>query len=326
MTNLKLDRVLELFLRGLRGENLSAKKLADEYHVSSRSITRDISSLEDFLADHRDLLGNAYLEYSHSDHTCQLVLDEFLTNKELLAMIKCLIGTRAFSKEELLKIIGKLKKYTTVNDRAKFNKIVNNETYCYKEIHFDCQSVIDLIYDLTEYINTCRKITITYNKMSRETVKRKICPLAIMFSEYYFYLIASIDGDEENVPRYFRIDRIIGIVCHRENFSKTLDFNEGELRNLSQFMWPGKRQKVVFEFTGPSYQAILDKLHTAKILSIHNGVYTIEADVYGDGIKMYLLSQGSWVKVISPQSFVEEMKDEIRKMNNLYEKGGEENG
>lgn len=41
---------------------------------------------------------------------------------------------------------------------------------------------------------------------------------------------------------------------------------------------------------------------------------------------MYLLSQGSWVKVISPQSFVEEMKDEIRKMNNLYEKGGEENG
>ncbi|WP_455709313.1 WCX domain-containing protein [Longibaculum muris] len=91
-------------------------------------------------------------------------------------------------------------------------------------------------------------------------------------------------------------------------------------------MWPGKRQKVVFEFTGPSYQAILDKLHTAKILSIHNGVYTIEADVYGDGIKMYLLSQGSWVKVISPQSFVEEMKDEIRKMNNLYEKGGEENG
>ena len=35
-------------------------------------------------------------------------------------------------------------------------------------------------------------------------------------------------------------------------------------------------------------------------------------------IKMYLLSQGSWVKVLAPQEFVDEMKTEIEKMKKMY--------
>ena len=46
---------------------------------------------------------------------------------------------------------------------------------------------------------------------------------------------------------------------------------------------------------------------------------TIQATVvYGTGIKMTLLSQGSWVKVLSPQSFVDEMKEEVEKMMEGY--------
>ena len=47
--------------------------------------------------------------------------------------------------------------------------------------------------------------------------------------------------------------------------------------------------------------------------------YLIEAETYGDGIKMWLLSQGSWVKVTAPQEFVEEMRTEISKLSGLYE-------
>ena len=42
MENTKQDRVLEIFFRGLRGEDLSVQKLADEYEVSTKSITRSI--------------------------------------------------------------------------------------------------------------------------------------------------------------------------------------------------------------------------------------------------------------------------------------------
>lgn len=83
-------------------------------------------------------------------------------------------------------------------------------------------------------------------------------------------------------------------------------------------MFPGVCRTIRFEFNGPSLQAILDKLPTAVVLDISGGKALIEAEVYGSGILMYLLSQGSWVKVISPQDFVEEYKAELRKMMEKY--------
>ena len=65
-------------------------------------------------------------------------------------------------------------------------------------------------------------------------------------------------------------------------------------------------------------QAVLDKLPTAKIINCTEGKYLIEAEVYGDGIKMWLLSQGAWVKVIAPDEFVEEMKSSIVRLLALY--------
>lgn len=51
-----------------------------------------------------------------------------------------------------------------------------------------------------------------------------------------------------------------------------------------------------------------------------DGKYLIEAETYGDGIKMWLLSQGAWVKVVSPAELVDEMKTEIEKMMEKYRK------
>ena len=71
---------------------------------------------------------------------------------------------------------------------------------------------------------------------------------------------------------------------------------------------------IRFEFSGPSLQAILDRLSTAVVLDISGGKALVEAEVYGTGIMMYLLSQGSWVKVIAPDDFVNEYKAELEKM------------
>ena len=39
----------------------------------------------------------------------------------------------------------------------------------------------------------------------------------------------------------------------------------------------------------------------------------------GDGIKMWLLSQGPWVKVVAPEEFVGEVKYRIKKMLDQYD-------
>ena len=320
-TEQKTDRVLELFFRALKGEFLSAKELAIQYNVSPRSISRDITSLKLFLAEHRDTLGNAELVYSSSNHCYHLETEHFISNKELLAVTKVLIGCRPFHHTELLELIRKLKLHTSPKDKAVLEDLIRNEIYHYKPIHFDCPGVIDNLWTITEHISSKRLITVTYIKMDRSVVKRTLKPVSVVFSEYYYYLIAyDTSAGEPGVPHYYRIDRITDIVAHREHFklTKEQEVDEGLLKKRSQFMWPGKLRRVRFEFSGPSVQAVLDRLPTSRVVELRNDTSIIEAEVYGDGIKMFLLSQGSWVKVLAPQELVDEISSEIQKMHSFY--------
>ena len=317
----KADRVLKLLFRALKGESISVASLANESNVSTRSITRDINDLKAFLADYRDILGNAELKYSASDHCYTLEMDNLFSNKELFSIAKVLIGSKAFSHEELLEIISKLKTHTSYSDRQRLESLLSKELFHYDEVGSDCESVIDNVWKLSSYIQEKKLVTITYYKMNRDRVKHKILPVSLMFSEYYFYLIAyKCDDEVADNPTYFRVDRITNMTVHREKLSTTkkLEFDEGLLRRRSQLMWPGPLRIIRFEFAGPSLQAILDKLPTAKVIDKYDGKHLIVAEVYGDGIKMFLLSQGSWVKVVAPDEFVNEIKIEIEKMQSLY--------
>jgi len=321
MERMKNERMLEIFFRALRGEAISLKKLAEEYKVSTKSISRDISEIQEFLSEHRELMQNAELAYSYKDKAYILNSDEFLKNKELFALVKVVLGSRCFSKEEILTLIAKLKKFTTIHDKKQFENLIRKEIYHYHEVKSDCPSVIDNIWKIIQAIEEKRTITITYYKMNRDEVKHKIKPASIMFSEYYFYLIAYDADDVKYKPIYFRIDRISAITEHRESFhlEREYDFDEGDLREKNQFMFPGETVRIRFEFSGLSLQAILDRLPTAKVVEKNGNTSIVEAEVnHGRGIIMYLLSQGLWVKVLSPQSLVDEMKEEIAKMQTYY--------
>lgn len=322
MEQSKNNRTLEIFFRALRGEAISLKKLAEEYKVSTKSISRDISEIQEFLSEHRELMQNAELNYSYKEKSYILNSDEFLKNKELFALVKVVLGSRCFSKEEILTLIAKLKKFTTIHDKKQFENLIRKEIYHYHEVKSDCPSVIDNIWKIIQAIEEKRTITITYYKMNRDEVKHKIKPASIMFSEYYFYLIAYDADDVKYKPIYFRIDRISAITEHRESFhlEREYDFDEGDLREKNQFMFPGETVRIRFEFSGLSLQAILDRLPTAKVVEKNGNTSIIEAEVnHGRGIIMYLLSQGSWVKVLSPQSLVDEMKEEIARLQTYYE-------
>lgn len=140
-------------------------------------------------------------------------------------------------------------------------------------------------------------------------VHRKVQPVAILFSEYYFYLTAFIDDEEvrkdfdvlnDSFPTIYRIDRIKSLMILDERFHIPYSsrFEEGEFRRRIQFMYGGKLQRVTFKYTGTDVDAVLDRLPTAKILDEEDGAYTISAEVFGKGIDMWLRSQGDLVSRI----------------------------
>lgn len=317
----KKDRVLEILFRLVIGSEVSVAELAKEYEVSTKSISRDISEIKNFMADHRELLSNGEMKYSASSKKYYLELPYYLDSDEMFALVKVLIGSRGFSKTQTLEIISKLKRFTTKQDQEIINKLISNEVYHFNEVKHDCKSVIDNLWKLTSCIDKHKEITISYYKMNRDYVERRVRPLAITFTDYYFYLIGYQQSDSSNWDiRYYRVDRIVRIVEHRTEYDvkEKGRFDEGDLMSKIQFMFPGKTRHIRFEFSGPSVQAILDKIPTAKVVEIKDGTYIIEAEVFGSGINMYLLSQGSWVKALAPAEFVEEMKTEIEKMVGRY--------
>ncbi|MBQ4066718.1 MAG: WYL domain-containing protein [Clostridia bacterium] len=320
MNGTKQYRLLEIFFRALRGEDISVSGLAAEYGVSSKSISRSIAEIKAFLADRRELVGNTELEYSYRDKCYRLEMDELLSSKELFALVEVMIGARAFSAEELHVLINKLKGVTTPGDGKTLSELIRKELYHYPQVRHECESVQDNLWQLINCINDRKEITIDYYRMDRSFVTHRLIPASVMFSDYYFYLIAFSTSDLEK-PLYFRIDRIKQIVTHRKREkARNVSFDEGKLRRQSLYMWPGKLRNIRFEFAGPSVQAVLDKLPTARIIErMGNGRYLIGAETYGDGIKMWLLSQGSWVKVTAPEDFVEEMKRELIKAYEQYD-------
>lgn len=316
----KKNRLMEILYRAVRGEVLSAGRLSEEYEVSKKTILRDISVIKSFFCESTELTGKTELKYSAEKKGYYLEMENQLQNRELMAIIKILIGSRGLDKAALLEIINKLKQTSTIKDRTTMNKLIDKEIYRYKEMAHDCESVTDNIWKLTECIEERKEITLLYYKMNRELVERRIRPIAIIFSEYYFYLIAYRCGERENEKVFFRIDRIVEIVVHRKKFEMVNEenFDEGILRNQIQFMFPGENQRIRFEFTGPSVQAVLDRIPTARVVENRGATKVIEAFTYGSGIKMYLLSQGGWVKVTEPPELVTEMKEEIEKMCRHY--------
>ena len=319
----QFDRILEIFFRLLHGERVTNKEFADKYEVSGKSISRDIGVINNFLSEHREIIPDAEVIYSHKERAYILKSEEFLKNKDLFALVKVIIGSRCFAKEDILRIIGRLKQFTTASDRPLLDDLIRKEIYHYHEVKADCDNVIENVWQLTNCIDKGITISVKYIKMDRSEVVRKLKPAAIMFSEYYFYLIAYEADDRNFKAKYFRIDRIKSITEHREKFvlDREHSFDEGDLREKNQFMFPGDTVKITFEFSGLSLQAILDRLPTAKVIEQNGNKSIITAEVnYGRGIIMYLLSQGSWVKVLEPEMLVEDMVREIELMKENYRK------
>ena len=57
----------------------------------------------------------------------------------------------------------------------------------------------------------------------------------------------------------------------------------------------GKLERIKFRYTGPSLEAVLDRLPTAKVIREDKDGWTISAEVFGKGVEMWLRSQGAYI-------------------------------
>jgi predicted DNA-binding transcriptional regulator YafY len=317
----KTYRILKLFEYFNAGAKIKKKNIANNFNVSNKTVQRDIKEINNYFQEiDKDFID--YIEYDYSDKVYFLKEDYSLslTKKEVMAIIKILLESRSLSEDEIKPIIDKLLKQLPYNIKTHVNEIMSNELFHYKPVSHE-KPLLDIIWKLSHAIRKNKVVKINYCSLNKEKAfDREIEPLGLMFSEYYFYLIAHHYGQEDDFKIVYRLDRINDLDVTKEHFKMLYKnrFQEGEFRKRIQFMYPGKLMKIRFKFWGASIEAVLDKLPTAKVIERDDEKYTIEAEVYGKGIKMWLLSQGEKLEVLRPESFRKEIKDSISKMENIY--------
>ena len=96
--------------------------------------------------------------------------------------------------------------------------------------------------ELSCHISNQEIIEFDYTRQDKKVVHRTVKPLTIMFSEYYFYLIAWFANDSKDFPAIFRVDRITDIKNLKQKFNIPYRnrFSDGEFRKRVQFMYAGE--------------------------------------------------------------------------------------
>ena len=294
-------RLLNIYERLNKGEKVSKEQLANDYGVSPKSIQRDIDDLRAYIMETHFAESEVSIKYDKAANCYYLVRleREWMTNEEALALCKILLESRAFRKDELSRLIEKLIMQIAPEDRKVAEEIIRNEFFNYVPLHHG-KELLEPIWQLSRYIVGHKMIEFDYARQDGKPSHKRMKPVSILFSEFYFYCLVFDGDDKTDYPIIYRIDRMTNIRPTGETFEVPYKdrFKDGEFRQRIQFMYSGELKKVTFEYTGV-LEAMLDKVPTAKVVSEKNGVYTITAESYGDGILMWLRAQGEKVKIIN---------------------------
>lgn len=300
LDNIKSFRLINMYEKLNRGDIINKKKFAEEFGISEKSVQRDIDDLRTYLYENG---GNeTAIEYDYEKSGYRLVKQErtFLTNEEIFAVAKILLESRGLNKQELNSLIDKLLIQATPSARVNIKELILNERFHYIPPRHG-KPIIDLIWKLNGHIFNKEIIEFDYIRKDGVASHRAVKPLSVMFSDYYFYLIAWMADNSKDFPTVFRVDRMTEVKAPGEKFKIPYKdrFEEGEFRKRVQFMYSGPLKTIRFEYTGQSIEAILDRIPGAEILEQSNGKYVLKAECYGDGILMWLRTQGDYVKILN---------------------------
>ena len=303
-SELKSARLLEIYSRLSQGAVLKKSELAQDFHVTPRSIQRDMEDLRCFFAE-RHLEQDVIYDGRLKGYRMVSRDPRRLTDSEVLAVCKILLESRSLPADDMLPILDKLIDCAVPPENQRdVRALVANEKLHYIPPHHG-QHILDTLWTLGQAVRDQRVIEVAYQRMKDpQLVKRRMQPVGIMFSEYYFYLTAFLedkmdfDNTDDLFPTIYRIDRIKSVKVLNEHFRVPYAkrFEEGEFRKRVQFMYGGRLEHIRFRYTGPSLEAVLDRLPTAQVIKTEENGWLISAEVFGKGIDMWLRSQGEYVE------------------------------
>jgi len=313
------ERILEEFIMMMQGSKFTQSELMSYYDATDRPIKLDFQIIRSMLKAH---MPDYKIYNNRENKTYEIKSTEGrLQSEKVLAILKIIIGSRAFSREELDDLKDDLLDLVQVDQKADLKRLIaatiNKYTPVAKSSQYD---LMELIRIFAECISRQRKVEFTYLSSTGSNSKESHVgvPLNLYFDTYYFYVTVYLINNKKSYN--YRLDRFQTVKPKRKTFNVPIDKKEDEGAAIKKTNLLKMGNDVQYKFRYWNYpQTALDRLQGSKVTKrFPDGSVIIEGEIYAEGAKLWILSQGANIKVLAPQSLVDQVKEQLRDTLSLY--------
>lgn len=261
-----------------------------------------------------------------------LYFEHDFTEPELHMLIDGLLFSRSVPYKQRRQLIDKLGKLSS----AHFNQRMNH-VHCMSADSPQNPELFHTIDVLDEAITAGKQIQITYNYYGTDMklhpgrtadgkIRRQILnPYQMVASEGRYYLICN--NDHYDTVSNYRIDRMTHIKMldtpakpknQVQGMEDGLNLQEYVYQNLNMFS--GKAERVEFIIPQSAVSLVIDFFGKhVSFFVLNEEQVQCRLIVSIEAMKHWALQFANVVRVVSPQSLVDEIKEELKKAMHLYE-------
>lgn len=320
----KITRLLLLYSKLIKGEEVNKMMFCFENECSPRSFDRAIRDIRLYLSD---LFCVTELKYKRSDNTYSLegLKRQMLEPMEYLLVERILKDTAVLRKDEYDILASHLLSNT---ENALSLETEKKEICRNYESPLHNKALLKMHGDLLSIIRKKKCINMRYFKGDGQIVERAIIPCDIKYDLGYLYLIGFRADSEYNYPAYYRLDRIdsfeiIGEQRRREQ-EKVKEYKDKYSNGIAQ-MYGGPYIEAVVRCRNEFFQYVHDKYRNSEIISQDGHYKIIKIGVFEDGFVKWIMSQSpNWIVVERPESTKQKIRQQAEDIYNKY--GGASDG
>lgn len=284
-----------------------------DFNVGIRAIRDDIKELsisDTYLIERQDKIGKKY--FSQQNRV-------FETN-ELRTLIDAISSAKSIDPSHKDRLINKIKKFTSRG----LAKSLTNQIFMDPKVVTEEKTLRYCIDAIHNAIHNNKKIRFKYGRYNLDKVfvindkDYEVSPYALVWDNGFYYLVAYNEEMEEVVN--YRVDRIRNVV----ELKKTVENDDFDLRKHfdSCFnMYPGEVLEIKIKFDNHLINAIIDRFGKDLTIEIYdeNKFILITEAALSTGLVRWILNWGSDAKVLSPPKLIDKIREEVKRMNSLYD-------
>lgn len=266
-----------------------------------------------------------------ADNTGVYLAEKKFETGELRLLIDSALSNRNICKTHTKELIKKISEEGGKYFKNYAKHVVNLDDW-QKDDSFDFFYNIEL---LCEAIEKNVKVEFFYNhygadkKLKHTREKKTIAnPYQLFLKNGHYYFACNYDGYENIV--YLRIDRITDLrltELHAKSLKEMQGYenglNLGKLYNRLPYMFEDTPVRIEF-ITANGVENMVDNVidwfgREVEISELEGGNYKFVLTASPRAMRFWILQFGKYVKVLSPQTLVEQIKNDIEEMKKLYD-------